>query len=117
MQAQRATGTLQIRNGGEAFSLFFLFGHLFHAFGDGSQGEEAVFAPLTWRQGEYSFDPKSKLPTEETITAQTADILAEARRRGVPGTESAAATPSPLPPPSMVSERPVSSQPQPAPYV
>jgi hypothetical protein len=116
MQAQRATGTLQIRNGGEAFSLFFLFGHLFHAFGDGSQGEEAVFAPLTWRQGEYSFDPKSKLPTEETITAPTADILAEARRRGVPGTESAAPTPSPQPPPPMVSERPVSSQPQPAPY-
>ena len=28
MQAQRATGTLQVRNGGEAFSLFFLFGHL-----------------------------------------------------------------------------------------
>jgi hypothetical protein len=117
MQAQRATGTLQIRNGGEAFSLFFLFGHLFHAFGDGSQGEEAVFAPLTWRQGEYSFDPKSKLPTEETITAPTADILAEARRRGVPGTESAAATPSPPAPPPVVSERTVTSQPQPAPYV
>jgi hypothetical protein len=85
MQAQRATGTLQVRNGGEAFSLFFLFGHLFHAYGDGSQGEEAVFAPLGWNQGDYSFDPKSKLPTEETITAPTADILAEAKRRGVPG--------------------------------
>jgi hypothetical protein len=116
MQAQRATGTLQIRNGGEAFSLFFLFGHLFHAFGDGSQGEEAVFAPLTWRQGEYSFDPKSKLPTEETITAPTADILAEARRRGVPGTDSATSTPPSPPPPPAVSERTVSSQPQPAPY-
>jgi hypothetical protein len=87
MQAQRATGTLQVRNGGEAFSLFFLFGHLFHAYGDGSQGEEAVFAPLGWRQGDYSFDPKSKLPTEETITAPTADILAEAKRRGVPGSQ------------------------------
>src|SRR5438132_1422232 len=79
MQAQRATGTLQVRNGGEAFSLFFLFGHLFHAYGNGSQGEDAVFQPLTWRQGDYSFDPKSKLPTEETITAPTTDILAEAR--------------------------------------
>src|SRR5256885_8699963 len=87
MQAQRATGTLQVRNGGEAFSLFFLFGHLFHAYGDGSQGEDAVFAPLGWRQGDYSFDPKSKLPTEETITAPTADILAEAKRRGVPGAD------------------------------
>jgi uncharacterized protein DUF4388 len=121
MQAQRATGTLQVRNGGEAFSLFFLFGHLFHAYGDGSQGEEAVFEPLAWRQGDYTFDPKSKLPTEETITAPTADILAEAKRRGVPGADNgpvAAARPAPTPAPSappaqpapQVSERPVMSQ-------
>ncbi len=121
-QAQRATGTLQVRNGGEAYSLFFLFGHLFHAYGNGSQGEEAVFTPLSWRQGDYSFDPKSKLPTEETITAPTADILAEAKRRGVPGADNGpapareahaptqAAAPPPAPQPQ-VSERPVVSQP------
>jgi Domain of unknown function (DUF4388) len=125
MQAQRATGTLQVRNGGEAFSLFFLFGHLFHAYGNGSQGEEAVFEPLAWRQGDYTFDPKSKLPTEETITAPTADILAEAKRRGVPGASDngtvAAARPAPAPaqapaaaPAPQVSERPVVSQQQPA---
>jgi hypothetical protein len=85
MQAQRATGTLQVRNGGEAFSLFFLFGHLFHAYGNGSQGEEAVFEPLAWRQGDYTFDPKSKLPTEETITAPTADILATGRAPAAAG--------------------------------
>lgn len=124
MQAQRATGTLQVRNGGEAFSLFFLFGHLFHAYGNGSQGEEAVFEPLGWRNGDYTFDPKSKLPTEETITAPTADILAEAKRRGVPGAENGtgarqaapavqpAAPPAPAPPPpAPVSERPVVSAP------
>src|SRR5256714_3269225 len=114
MQAQRATGTLQVRNGGEAFSLFFLFGHLFHAYGDGSQGEEAVFEPLAWRQGDYTFDPKSKLPTEETITAPTADILAEAKRRGVPGADNngpvSAARPAPPPAAAQVSERPVVSQ-------
>ena len=125
MQAQRATGTLQVRNGGEAFSLFFLFGHLFHAYGDGSQGEEAVFEPLAWRQGDYTFDPKSKLPTEETITAPTADILAEAKRRGVPGADNngpvGAVRPTPAPPAAaqpapQVSERPVvSQQTQPAP--
>jgi len=125
MQAQRATGTLQVRNGGEAFSLFFLFGHLFHAYGNGSQGEEAVFEPLAWRQGDYTFDPKSKLPTEETITAPTADILAEAKRRGVPGASDngtmAAARPAQAPaqapaaaPAPPVSERPVVSQQQPA---
>src|SRR5260370_36785336 len=48
MQAQRATGTLQVRNGGEAFSLFFLFGHLFHAYGNGSQRPEAVLGPPAW---------------------------------------------------------------------
>jgi hypothetical protein len=121
MQAQRATGTLQVRNGGEAFSLFFLFGHLFHAYGNGSQGEEAVFEPLAWRQGDYTFDPKSKLPTEETITAPTADILAEAKRRGVPGASdngsgAAAVRPAQAPaappaaPPTQVNERPVVSQ-------
>src|SRR2546429_1227221 len=111
MQAQRATGTLQVRNGGEAFSLFFLFGHLFHAFGDGSQGEDAVFTPLGWREGDYSFDPKSKLPTEETITAPTADILAEARRRGLPGSDlnpTSSASSAASPPP--VAERLVTSQ-------
>jgi hypothetical protein len=124
-QAQRATGTLQVRNGGEAYSLFFLFGHLFHAYGNGSQGEDAVFTPLSWRQGDYSFDPKSKLPTEETITAPTADILAEAKRRGVPGADNGPApareaqaptqgtAPAPPPPPQpQVSQRPVMSQPQ-----
>jgi hypothetical protein len=120
-QAQRATGTLQVRNGGEAYSLFFLFGHLFHAYGNGSQGEEAVFTPLSWQQGDYSFDPKSKLPTEETITAPTADILAEAKRRGVPGAENGpapareappaqGAAPAPPAPQPQVSERPVVSQ-------
>src|SRR5260370_2479431 len=84
MQAQRATGTLQVRNGGEAFSLFFLFGHLFHAYGNGSQGEEAVFGPLSWRQGDYTFDPKSKRPTQETITAPTAHIPAETQPRRAP---------------------------------
>jgi hypothetical protein len=122
-QAQRATGTLQVRNGGEAYSLFFLFGHLFHAYGNGSQGEEAVFTPLSWRQGDYSFDPKSKLPTEETITAPTADILAEAKRRGVPGAENgpapareapaAAQAVAPAPPAPQVKERQMVSQ-QPA---
>jgi Domain of unknown function (DUF4388) len=114
MQAQRATGTLQVRNGGEAFSLFFLFGHLFHAYGDGSQGEEAVFEPLAWRQGDYTFDPKSKLPTEETITAPTADILAEAKRRGVPGADNGPVAPTRTAAPAAA---PVQSLPAPAPQV
>jgi len=109
MQAQRATGTLQVRNGGGAFSLFFLFGHLFHAYGDGSQGEEAVFEPLAWRQGDYTFDPKSKLPTEETITAPTADILAEAKRRGVPGADNGPVAPARVAPATPIQAGPAAS--------
>src|SRR2546428_10740983 len=37
-QAPRATGTLQVRNGGEADPLVFLFGHLFFAHRHGSHG-------------------------------------------------------------------------------
>lgn len=121
MQAQRATGTLQVRNGGEAFSLFFLFGHLFHAYGNGSQGEEAVFEPLAWHQGDYTFDPKSKLPTEETITAPTADILAEAKRRGVPGAENGSgnrqAAPAVAAVPAPPAAEPVAARVAPAPQV
>jgi uncharacterized protein DUF4388 len=82
MQAERATGTLSVRRGDTACSLYFLFGHLFHAAGDLGQGEEAVIAALTWSDGQFNFDPRAKLPAEETIKAATADLLSEAERRG-----------------------------------
>ena len=42
-QGERSTGTLTIRNGnGQSTSLYFLFGHLFHAQGDGRSGDDAV---------------------------------------------------------------------------
>jgi len=47
--------------------------------------------PLTWQHGDYTFDPKSKLPAEETIKASTADILAEAERRGLAPSNSGSA--------------------------
>ena len=112
MQAQRATGTLQVRQGSETFALFFLFGHLFHAYGDGTQGEEAVFVPLTWQHGDYTFDPKSKLPAEETIKASTADILAEAERRGLAPTNSGSTARAA---PSMTASTPTTAAKAPAP--
>jgi hypothetical protein len=112
MQAQRATGTLQVRQGSETFALFFLFGHLFHAYGDGTQGEEAVFVPLTWQHGDYTFDPKSKLPAEETIKASTADILAEAERRGLAPSNSGSAD---RPAPAMTASTPTTSAKAPTP--
>jgi hypothetical protein len=88
MQAERATGTLQVRSGAQTAQLYFLFGHLFHAqMGAGQdasvQGEAAVFTALAWREGEYAFDPKAKLPPEETIKASTQEIVQEAAARGL----------------------------------
>src|ERR1700737_4143856 len=81
MQSERATGTLSVTNGGDSCSLYFLFGHLFHAAGDTGQGEEAVIDALGWHDGQFTFDPRAKLPAEETIKPATGDLLAEAERR------------------------------------
>jgi len=35
-QTERATGTLTVKNNGAAYTLYFLFGHLFHASGEGT---------------------------------------------------------------------------------
>ena len=69
MQAERATGTLTIDNGGDSCSLYFLFGHLFHASGPSGQGEEVVIDALGWDDGSYQFDPRAKLPAEEQVKA------------------------------------------------
>jgi Domain of unknown function (DUF4388) len=81
MQAERATGTLTIDNGGDSCSLYFLFGHLFHASGPGGQGEEVVIDALGWNDGSYQFDPRAKLPAEETIKASPAELIAAAESR------------------------------------
>jgi Domain of unknown function (DUF4388) len=84
MQAERATGTLTIDNGGDSCSLYFLFGHLFHASGPGGQGEEVVIDALGWNDGSYQFDPRAKLPAEETIKASPAELIAAADSRHAP---------------------------------
>jgi hypothetical protein len=84
MQAERATGTLTIDNGGDSCSLYFLFGHLFHASGPGGQGEEVVIDALGWDDGSYQFDPRAKLPAEETIKASPAELIAAADSRHAP---------------------------------
>src|SRR5258708_34024460 len=111
MQSERATGTLSLQQGAEACSLYFLFGHLFHATGDLGQGEEAVINALGWTDGNFTFDPRAKLPAEETIKAATTELLQEAERRqagsaaasngtGPAGAEAhaGAEAPAPLPP-------------------
>ena len=75
-QGERSTGTLTLRNGsGESTSLYFLFGHLFHAQGDGLAGDDAVVSALTWSKGEFDFDAKAKLPADETVKAGIPELV------------------------------------------
>src|SRR3989475_4386251 len=75
-QGERSTGTLTLRNGsGESTSLYFLFGHLFHAQGDGLAGDDAVVSALTWSKGEFEFDAKAKLPADETVKAGIPELV------------------------------------------
>jgi Domain of unknown function (DUF4388) len=74
--AQRVTGTLQVTAGGRTCSIYFLFGHLFHVASDTLTGEPALQECLTWQDIQYTFDPKAKLPTEETIERPVDQILA-----------------------------------------
>jgi hypothetical protein len=75
-QGERSTGTLTIRNGtGKSASLYFLFGHLFHAQSDGIAGDEAVVNALTWGKGDFEFDAKAKLPSDETVKAGIPELV------------------------------------------
>ena len=75
-QGERSTGTLIVRNGtGESASLYFLFGHLFHAQANGKSGDEAVVNALHWTRGDFEFDSKAKLPADETVKAGIPELV------------------------------------------
>jgi hypothetical protein len=118
MQAERATGTLTIDNGGDNCSLYFLFGHLFHASGPGGQGEEVVIDALGWDDGSFQFDPRAKLPAEETIKASPAELIAASESRMAPAAAAATSASSwpdaaPAYPPSDAYSAPAASLPAP----
>lgn len=78
-QGERSTGTLTLKNGsGESTSLYFLFGHLFHAQGDGLAGDDAVVSALNWSKGDFEFDAKAKLPADETVKAGIPELVSAA---------------------------------------
>ncbi len=75
-QGERSTGTLNVRNGnGQSASLYFLFGHLFHAQSDGKSGDEVVVNALHWTRGDFDFDAKGKLPSDETVKAAIPELV------------------------------------------
>lgn len=63
----RATGKLDVTSGDRSCSLYFLFGHLFHAESGGLKGDDALQTALAWAQPSTMFDPKARLPSQETI--------------------------------------------------
>jgi hypothetical protein len=84
LQSKRATGALTVSAPSGSCSLYLLFGHLFHAAGDAGRGSEAVVTALSWRQGDFVFEPRASLPMEQTISATTEELVAEADRRSSP---------------------------------
>lgn len=91
MQSERATGTLTLEHGSDSCSMFFLFGHLFHAVSPSGDGEEVVIRALGWHDGNFHFDPRAKLPAEETIKSSPAELIAASEDAGEPATVAAAA--------------------------
>jgi outer membrane biosynthesis protein TonB len=104
-QAERATGTLTVKNDGEAYTLYFLFGHLFHATGEGASGDDAVLGALRWHDGDFAFDAKAKLPADETVKSSIPELVNAAGDNGTGPTDRApehepkAAAPEPEPEP------------------
>ena len=94
-QGERSTGTLTVRNGsGKSASLYFLFGHLFHAQSDGMAGDAAVVSALGWGGGEFEFDAKAKLPSDETVKAGIPELVQAAES----GSDEVTEQPAPPPP-------------------
>ena len=94
-QAERATGTLTLRqNGARSTTLYFLFGHLFHAMGESGSGDDAVLHALDWSAGEFDFDAKAKLPADETVRSSIPELL-ERSGGAAPGTNSRASSKAP----------------------
>jgi hypothetical protein len=80
MQSERATGTLHLDAGERRCSLFFLYGHLFHATGPDGDGEAVVIRALSWMDGNYHFDRRAKLVAKETVTSSPTELIAAAER-------------------------------------
>jgi hypothetical protein len=95
-QGERSTGTLTLRNGnGESTALYFLFGHLFHAEGNGKAGDDAVVSALGWTKGEFEFDAKAKLPADETVKAGIPELVHAAEATPRDGASQAPPQPEP----------------------
>jgi outer membrane biosynthesis protein TonB len=114
-QAERATGTLTLRqNGASATTLYFLFGHLFHATGDGAAGDDAVVTSLAWADGDFDFDAKAKLPADETVRSSIPELIERSSANGSSRAPVPPAAPKPAPPRRVPPPAPAPPPPAPA---
>jgi outer membrane biosynthesis protein TonB len=105
-QGERSTGTLTVRNGnGQSASLYFLFGHLFHAQGNGTAGDDTVVNALHWTRGDFEFDAKAKLPADETVKAGIPELVHAAEATPKPARAEAKSEPKSEPKTEPVVER------------
>jgi hypothetical protein len=69
----RASGMLELVALAESFSLYFLFGRIFHAVGPGVEGEAALGRALRLQDALYRFNTKTRLPRQTTISTTVAE--------------------------------------------
>ncbi len=76
----RKSGALRIRRGADAGEVHFIEGKLVNAMWGKLRGEEAVYAMLALRDGEFGLDPDFR-PPEVLITESPESLLLEGMRR------------------------------------
>ena len=92
MQAERATGTLTIDNGGDSASLYFLFGHLFHASGPVGRARKSSSMPLAGTTAPTSSTREPSCPPRRPSRPLPAELIAAAESRTPAATSSTGAS-------------------------
>jgi hypothetical protein len=77
LASEGKTGTLQLQRGKEKGEIYVDKGTLYHALCKEGVGEEAIFAILTWTDGNFNFTP-NVTSDERTIKKETPALLEEA---------------------------------------
>jgi response regulator RpfG family c-di-GMP phosphodiesterase len=76
----RKTGSLKIRSRAEQGEIHFVEGAIYNAMWGNLRGEEAVYAMLTLREGDFSLDPTFRA-AQQVIQASPEALLLEGMRR------------------------------------
>lgn len=76
----KKTGALKIRSAGRTGEIHFVAGNIYNALWDQHRGEEAFFAMLRLREGDFTLDPNFEAP--QRVIADSPDgLLLEGMRR------------------------------------